>query len=215
MMKARSSLPADFSERKIPDPSKNPKFVVGAIVMGIALLLSFGWLLVLFADALRPGPLDALRLRNLIRSTSTTTSLAIPPALFRDLLISLIAVLIAHELVHALSYWLLSGKRPKIGIQGLFPYAAAPGGAYFPRNQFLAIGLAPLVLLTAVGLLLIVIVPLPFVPSLLFFIVFNAAGAAGDLMMAIQLLSFSPDTLFEDSDAGLTIYEPPGNKDLA
>lgn len=214
-MKVHTVLPPNFSERTILEPSKNPKFVIGAIVTGIALLFIFGWLLVSFTNALRPDALDGLRLRNLIRSTPTASSLAIPPALFSDLLLALAAVLIAHEFVHGLFYWLLSMKRPKIGIHGLFPYAAAPTGVYFPRNQFVTIGLAPLVLLTVVGMLLIAVAPISYVPSILLFVAFNAAGAAGDLMMAIQLLSFCSDTLIEDKDAEVTIYGLPRNKNAA
>ncbi len=167
----------------------------GAILTGIALLLIFGWLLALFADTIRPAALDGLRLHDLMRSTSTASTFAIPPALFRELLLALAAVLIAHESVHGLFYWLISRKRPKVGIQGLFPFAAAPTGVYFPRNGFLTIGLAPLVFLTALGLLLIVIAPLSFVGFILFFVAFNAAGAAGDLIMALRLLSFSAEAL--------------------
>ncbi len=214
-MKATTLLPPNFSKRTILEPSRDPKFVIGATVTGIALLLLSVWLLVLFTNALRPDALDGLRLRDLIRSTPTGSSLAIPPALFSNLFIALVAMLITHELVHGLFYWLLSKKHPKMGIQGLLPYTAAPAGVYFPRNQFLTIGLAPLASLSVVGLLLIAVAPLPIVPFIVFFVAFNAAGAAGDLIMAIQLLSFSADTLIEDNDAGLTIYGLPGNQNAA
>jgi hypothetical protein len=148
-----------------------------------------------------------MRLHDLLRSTAGF-SFAIPPALFPNFGLALIAVLIIHELVHGLFYWLFSNHRPKFGFQGLFPYAAAPSGVYFPRNQFLVVGLSPLVLLTAVGLLLMVIVPTAFVPFLLFFVAFNASGAAGDLIMVIQLIQFSSDTLMEDSSSGVIIYGP-------
>jgi len=214
-MEVNTSLPSNFSKYTILEPAKNPKFVIGAIVTGVASLLLFGWLLVLFTNFLRPAALDSMRLRYLIRSTPTATSLDIPFALFRDLFIALAAVLIIHELVHGLFYWLLSRKRPKFGFHGLFPYAAAPIGVYFPRNQFLTVGLAPLVLLTTVGLLLIVIAPISLVPFLLFFVAFNAAGAAGDLIMVIQLAPFSSDTVMEDNDAGVTIYGPKRNRNAA
>ena len=210
-MKVNTWLPPDFSKRTMLEPSKNPKFVIGAIVTGIAVLLISGWLLVLFTNLLRPTALDGLHLRNLIHSTSTATILDIPFALFGDLLIALVTMLFIHELVHGLFYWLLSRKRPKFGIHGLFPYAAAPTGIYFPRNQFLTIGLAPLVLLSAVGLLLIVMAPIRFVPFLLFFVALNAAGAAGDMIMAIQLMSFSSDSMMADNAVGVTIYESPRN----
>ncbi len=185
---------------------------MGVIVTGIALLLISGWLLVLFVNALRPTALDGMRLRDLLVLTSAGTFFAIPPAAFRSVGIALIAVLFLHELVHGLFYWLFSGQRPKFGLRGPFPYAAARVGVYFPRKQFLSIGLAPLVLLTAVGLLFMMIAPIGLVPLLLFFVAFNAAGAAGDLIMAIQLISFSSDTLMEDNDAGVTIYGPKRNR---
>jgi len=156
-----------------------------------------------------------MRLHDLLRSTTAGFSLVVPPALFPNLGLALIAVLIFHELVHGLFYWLFSSHRPRFGFQGLFPYAAAPSGIYFPRNQFLVVGLSPLVLLTAVGLLLMVIVPTAFVPFLLFFVVFNASGAAGDLIMVIQLMRFSSDTLMEDSTSGVIIYGPERDRNAA
>ena len=214
-MKATTSLPSNYSKYTILEPSKNPKFLIGAVVTGIVLLLIFGWLFVLFANAIRPTALDGMRLRDLLVSTSTGTFLAVSPALLRDFGIALVAVLIVHELVHGLFYWLFSSRRPKFGFQGLLPYAAAPIGVYLPRKQFLTVGLAPLVVLTVVGLLLVVIVPIALVPFLLFFVVFNAAGAGGDLIMAIQLMSFASETLMEDNDAGVTIYGPERNGNAA
>ena len=63
-------------------------------------------------------------------------------------------------------------------------------------------------LLTAVSLLFLVIVPIALVPLFFFFVASNAPGAAGDLIIAIQLMSFSSDNLMEDNNAGLIIYGP-------
>ena len=210
-MKTTSSLPYNYSKYTLLEPSKHPIFIIGAVVTGIALLLIFGWLAVLFVNTLRPSALDGMRLPDLFVSTTTGISLAIPAALFRNFAIALIAVLFIHELVHGLCYWLFSRQRPKFGFQGLFPYAAAPVGIYFPRKQFIAIGLAPLVLLTVIGLLLMMIVPIVLVPFFLFLVAFNAAGAAGDLIMVIQLMLFNSDVLMEDNDAGVIIYGPNRN----
>lgn len=214
-MKANTSLPSNYSQYTILEPSKSPKFILMAIVTGIALLLIFGWLFVFLADTLRPTSLDGMRLRNGFSTTSTGISFAVSPALLRNIVIALVAVLIVHELVHGLFYWLFSSRRPKFGFQGLLPYAAAPIGVYFPRKQFITIGLAPLVLLTTVGLLLLVIAPIALVPLFFFFVASNAAGAAGDLIIAIQLMSFSSDTMIEDNNAGLIIYGPKRNRKAA
>jgi hypothetical protein len=214
MMKATTSLPSSYSKHTVLEPSKKPLFVISAVVTGMFLLLITGWLLVLFVNALRPTALDGMRLQDLLRSTTAGFSLAIPPVLLRNLGLALIAVLILHELVHGLFYWLFSSRRPKFGFQGLFPYAAASPGVYFPRNQFLVVGLSPLVLLTAIGLLLMVSVPITFVPFLLFFVAINASGAAGDLIMVLQLMPFSTDTLMEDKDSGVIIYGPERHRNV-
>jgi hypothetical protein len=211
-MKANVSLPANYSRYTVLEPSKNPKFMMGATVTGIALLLFIGWLLVMFVNALRPTALDGMRLHDIFSSTATGSSFVIPPTFFRNLGFALIAVLILHESVHGLFYWLFSGHPPKFGFQSILPYAAAPSGVYFPRNQFLIVGLSPLVLLTAVGLLLMVIVPIAFVPFLLFFVAFNASGASGDLIMVIQLMQLSSDTMMEDNGSSLIIYGPKENR---
>ena len=182
------------------------------MVIGIALLLIVGWLLVKFMNAIRPTALDGMRLQDIFISTATGSSFVIPPTFFRNFGLALIAVLILHEVVHSLFYWLFSSHRPMFGFQGLLPYAAAPSGVYFPRNQFIIVGLSPLVLLTAFGLLLMVIVPIAYVPFLLFFVAFNAAGAAGDLILVIQLIHFLSDTVIEDNGSGMIIYGPKENR---
>jgi hypothetical protein len=214
-MKTIGSLPSEYSKYTVFEPSKKPNFFIGAMIAGILLLLLVGWMLVLFVDALRPAALDGMRLRDVLSFTGAVFSLVIPPVLFQNFALALIAVLIFHELVHGLFYWLFSNHRPKFGFQGLFPYAAAPSGVYFPRNQFIMIGLAPLVLLTVLGLLLIMIVPIAFVLFLLFFVAFNASGSAGDLIMVIQLLPLSSDTLMEDNTSGVIIYAPVKDRNAA
>ena len=182
------------------------------MVIGIALLLIVGWLLVKFINAIRPTALDGMRLQDIFISTAMGSSFVIPPAFFRNFGLALIAVLILHEIVHSLFYWLFSSHRPRFGFQGLVPYAAAPSGVYFPRNQFIIVGLSPLVLLTAVGLLLMVVLPIAFVPFLIFFVAFNAAGASGDLILVIQLIPFLSDTVMEDNGSGMIIYGPKENR---
>jgi len=60
--------------------------------------------------------------------------------------------------------------------------------------------------------MLMLIIPVIAVPILSLFIAFNAAGAAGDLVMAVRLLSYSPETLMQDCDTGVVIYGPEKNQ---
>ncbi len=79
----------------------------------------------------------------------------------------------------------------------------------------ITIGLAPLVLLSAFDLLLLLIAPIALVPLFFFFVASNAAGAAGDFIIASQLMSFSSDNIMEDNNVDLIIYEPKRNKKTA
>ena len=208
-MQVTAALPTNYHRQATLDLSKNRKAVVGAIVSGIILLLTVGWLLVQFTHLLRPIALEGIRFRDILTiMPDGNTSIVLPFQLIADAIVALVLVMLIHELVHGVFFWRFAGQRPTFGIKGLFPYAAAPSGVYFPRNQFLVVGIAPLVLLTLVGLLLMVIAPVVIVPILLLFVAFNVAGAAGDLVMVAWLLSYSPDTLMQDNGSGVIVYGP-------
>jgi hypothetical protein len=205
-VQAITTLPPDYRHRATLDLTKSRKAVVGAIVSGIVLLITVGWLFVQFTNLVRPSALEAMRFHAILTTTSSGgTSITIP---FQVPVIALVLVMLIHELVHGLFYWWFAGQRPTFGIKGLGVYVAAPAEFYFPRNQYLVVGIAPLVLLTLVGLLLVTIVPVVVVPILILFVAFNAAGAAGDLLMATRLLSYSPDTLMQDNGSGVIVYGP-------
>ena len=204
-----TALPSNYRQQATLDLAKSNKAGCGAIVSGIVLLIAVGWLLVQFTRSLRPTALPGTWFREiLIIAPDGELSGVLPFQLIVDAVVALVLVMLIHELVHGVFFWLFAGRRPRFGIKGLYVYAAAPLGVYFPRNQYLIVGIAPLGLLTFVGLLLVVIVPVAVVPILMLFIAFNAAGAAGDLIMAVCLLFYSPDTLMQDSDTGVTIYGP-------
>ena len=189
-VQATTTLPTHYRHQATLDLSKSRKAVVGAIVSGIVLLIIVGWLFVQFTNLVRPSALEALRFHDILTATPNGhTSITIP---FADVVIALVLVMLIHELVHGLFYWRFAGQRPTFGIKGLGVYVAAPSEFYFPRNQYLVVGIAPLVV----------------VPILILFVAFNAAGAAGDLLMAARLLSYPLDTLMQDNDSGVIVYGP-------
>jgi len=205
-MQVTTVLPTNYHRQATLDLSKNRKAVVGAIVSGIVLLIAVGWLLVQFTHVLRPAALEGIRFRDILTITPDGKPSIVLPIV--DAVVALVLVMLIHELVHGVFFWWFAGQRPTFGVKGLYVYAAAPPDVYFPRNQYLIVGIAPLVLLTLFGLLLVVIVPVVAVPILSLFIAFNAAGAAGDLVMAVRLLSYSPDTLMQDNGSGVIVYGP-------
>lgn len=124
-----------------------------------------------------------------------------------------VAVVIAltfslHEWIHGLAIrW--AGHKPRYGMklsQGVF-YATADD-AYFPRNQFVVIALAPLVVLTVGGMaaMLLVSDTLAYYVGLL--VVINAAGAIGDLWMSWEALCYPAHALVRDEADRIRIYMP-------
>lgn len=208
-VRAVTALPADYRQQAVLDLSKNRMAVVGAVVSGIILLFAVGWLLVQFTNIVRPTVLEGMRLRDMRTiAPDGGQSIVIPCQLTVDAVIAFALVMVIHELVHGVAFWQFAGKRPTVGIKGIFVYVAAPSDVYFPRNQYVTVGLAPLVLLTLVGLVLVAIVPVVVAPVVILFVALNAAGAAGDLIMVGRLFSYSPHTLMQDIDSGVVVYGP-------
>jgi len=200
-----TKLPADYRRQDEFEPTKRSGFILGSVGVGVFLLIAAGWLLIRLASVVRPGALDEFH-GVLTVGPDGALSLTVPFRLILEAVLALILVVFAHELTHGLTIWWIAGDRPMFGIKGLLPYVAAPSGLYFPRNQFLIVGIAPLVLLTIVGLVLVVLAPAAAVPTLLMFVAFNASGAAGDVLMVLQILAYPPDALLGDSDTGMIIY---------
>jgi len=214
-VQATATLPTDYCRQATLDLSKSRKAVVGAVASGIVLLITAGWLLVQLTHLLRPTAFEGMMLRDILTTTPRNTSITLPFQLIVDAIVAVVSVMLIHELVHGVFFWRFAGQRPAFDIKGLFVYVAGPPEVYFPRNQYLVVGIAPLVLLTLVGLLLMIIVPVGVVPVITLFIAFNVAGAAGDLQMFAWLLSYSSDTLMQDSVTSVIVYGPVKSRKAA
>ena len=126
---------------------------------------------------------------------------------FLAAILALIIVLVLHEGIHGLAYWLLAGVRPVFAFKGAYAYAAAPGW-YVARGPYLAIGLAPLVLLSLAGMLALAVAPLSWLAVIYFAVVMNAAGAVGDLWVAVLLLRAPRGCLALDSGEEIQLFAP-------
>ena len=114
-------------------------------------------------------------------------------------------VLPLHEGAHALVFALLGG-RPTFGARlPLALYCGAPN-QLFTRTSYLAVGLAPLVLISLAGIALIVLAP-TVAPYLQLGLIGNFSGAAGDLWAARILLRQPPTALVQDTATGFEVYE--------
>ena len=121
-------------------------------------------------------------------------------------LLAYAAILPLHEGVHALVILLLGG-RPTFGLKlPLAAYCTAPG-QLFTRDGYVAVALAPLILLSLAGFVLIWLAP-NVAAYTLFGLAGNVSGAVGDLAAARHTLALPPDALIADTATGFIAYVP-------
>jgi hypothetical protein len=116
------------------------------------------------------------------------------------------AVVVLHELVHGLAMSIF-GARPQYGVlwKMLVFYATAPGYG-FHRNAYVAVALAPLVVVSTLSMLGIWLLHgTSWVGMLALIGALNGAGAAGDLWMAGVVLSYPPQVYVVDERDGMRI----------
>ena len=126
-------------------------------------------------------------------------------------LIILISVIIGmiflHEAIHGLFFWLFTGGRPKFGFRGFYAYAAAPDW-FIPKQAYLIISLAPLVVISVVGFGLMLILPPAWVLPILLLVTMNASGAVGDLYAFFWLLLKPKGLYIQDFGDRMAVYFP-------
>ncbi len=120
-------------------------------------------------------------------------------------IVSYILILPVHEVIHAAVFTFWGGK-PYFGTK--MPYALYCGARQqlFRRNQYLVVGLAPLVVITLAGIIFTLVSP-ALASYIIFAIVGTISGAAGDLWVAWRLLRLPHSVLVEDTEAGYRAWE--------
>jgi putative zincin peptidase len=116
-----------------------------------------------------------------------------------------IGVLVLHEAVHGAAV-LAFGHRPTFGaglLHGM-PYFSTTANAAFPRDEFVAIALAPLVTVSAAGIALMFAVS-GWAPWLVAPLALNALGAIGDLNLAQVALRYPRRVLINDERTGIRV----------
>lgn len=193
-----TQLPQDYVEKGCLDLSKNTRATLLMTLVGLVLAIGAGWGFLAFLDRVRP----ALDWRgSAIKVDSIQQLIAIPVTL----VVVFVAAIVLHEGVHGLFFYLFTGKRPVYGIGLGYAYAAAPEW-YIPRNRYLVIALAPLLLLTLLGLALLAWLPPAGIPGVLLFLILNDGGAAGDLTVVGWLLTQPASCMAQDNGHAILLY---------
>lgn len=126
---------------------------------------------------------------------------------FVGVLVLIAAIMVLHEGLHGLVFWLTTHEAPKFEFKWYYA-SASPRGWYLPRRPFMIATLLPLVAMTFAGLLLLPFVGAQWRYILTLLIVLNASGASGDFLVALRLAKLPPETLSFDSGAEVKFYAP-------
>ena len=194
MMKPVQTLPATYIKINRIDLKQNIKLAILLNLAAIPIFLGFGLLLLRYIAAVRP---DARLLWGALGG--------LPDLLL--LLVGLFVIVVIHEMVLGIFFWYFTHSRPNFAFKVLYAYASAPDW-YIPRNQYVIIGLAPITLITLVGMLLILVLPIYAVAVTFILVSFNAAGAVGDLAVTGWLLTRNSNLLICDEGDAATVYGP-------
>jgi hypothetical protein len=120
-------------------------------------------------------------------------------------IIGYIIILGIHEVIHGLVFAFWGGK-PHFGAK--LPVALYCGAReqLFARNYYLAVGLAPLIVITIVGIIVTILYP-GVAAYLLLAFAGNFSGAAGDIVASRKVARLPAGVLIEDTEVGYTAWE--------
>jgi hypothetical protein len=118
-------------------------------------------------------------------------------------------LMIAHEVLHTVVLRVF-GYQARMGWAFGYLYATLGAGQYLRRNDYLAMTLAPLTVLSLVGGVLVPFLPAALGHGLVYALLLNAAASIGDLWVAWRVVSHPHAALFADNPerGGICVYLP-------
>jgi hypothetical protein len=200
-LRATQTLPDAYHASGTLDVSKDAKLLLGLNLGGLVILVLSGWLFFRAIVWLRPE--EALNQIHFV-STQSLGDLA-------RLILAIIGLtalnLFIHEGIHGVFFWVFTRSMPRFAFRGAYAYAAAPGW-YIPRNAFLITTLAPLLLISLLGLGVIWLIPPAGLLATWFVLIMNASGAVGDMAVAMWITRHTSRSYIQDLGDAVTLYLP-------
>ncbi len=117
-----------------------------------------------------------------------------------------VLVLIIHEIIHGLFFWIFSRGMPVFALRPLYAYAGAPTW-FFPKRQYAITALGPLIIIGAVGLVLLLLAPISWIPMIALLVALNTGGAIGDVFVFFRLLKCSSTSFANDTGEVVTFFQ--------
>ncbi|NJL55143.1 DUF3267 domain-containing protein [bacterium] len=201
-----TDLPQHYRRHHKLDLLQNKALLLSLILTSGLLLLAAGWFGAKFALFIRPDSKQTLFPYEIWRVTSNSFSLMIPLIWLIGIGLAIPITLIVHEAIHGIFFWGFTHQVPRLGCNGLVAYTAPPNRLYILRDAYLIIALAPLVLLTILGGLLLPFAPFNTLTTLISVLCLNTSGSAGDIAVALWLIRKPRTTLIEDRGTVVMAY---------
>jgi hypothetical protein len=197
-MHAIKDLPEYYHNLKTLNLS-NTRAVISMNLAAIPLLFLFGWFFTRSVYYFQPGNPPSDGFLGIISIISIWRIIAV--------ILSIILMLVFHELVHGIFFWLFTHERPKFALKAGYAFAAAPEW-YLPKFQYVMVGLSPFIIISLVSIVLAWNTSPILSPYFILIATFNAAGSLGDLIVVGWVLR-QPKTIFiKDEGDIFSSYAP-------
>ncbi len=197
-MKPVKTLPEAYHPIGSFDLAKDFRLLVWMNVLGLGIYILSGLLFIQILHWLRPaqaGPALAAGLAGLQNILQTLVGLVILYA----------AVILLHEGLHGIFFWIFTRQRPIFAFKGAYAYAAAPDW-FLPRDLYFVTAVAPLVGISLLGVAGFAFAPPTWFLPVLAGLIINAGGAAGDLWVAAWLVRQPPTCYANDRGDAIILY---------
>lgn len=189
-MKSVRELPNDYGEYASVNLQQDKKLAL--FINVIALLI--GALMVVPACLIVP-------ISTLLETDDDFVGFLIHMAV---LLVSMVAYMILHELVHGIAMKICGTKKVKYGFTGMYAFAGSDD--YYDKKAYIFIALAPVVFWGAVLAVVNIFVPTEWFWVVYLLQVTNISGAAGDFYVTVKFFRFPKSILVRDSGTSMTVY---------
>lgn len=198
-MRATQTLPPGYKEVGVIDISKRRTLLLISL-LGLILMVGFCVLFFWLVSLMRPVQFSSDAMDHLFGSTNVLLQTV-------GLLILIVVMLVVHEALHGICFWIFTGSRPKFAFKGYYAYASIPGW-YLAKMPYLISALLPFLFITLGGFILLWLVSANWFIPLIIIMVANAAGSVGDLVVAVWLLGRHKGVLAQDQGDAVALYEP-------
>jgi hypothetical protein len=195
------NLPPNFRVHREINLQKDRDLLIRLNLWGLTLFPLIGFLLIFLGRAFHP---EIHSLFAILKPDIPIITLII------YIIFGLFLVTILHELIHGIFFWITTWQFPIFGFKGPYAFAAAPEW-YIPFKPYFLIGIAPLAIISVVGVICIPFIPSKYLLPWLLCILANTCGAVGDVYILLVINHQPATILVKDQGDVITVYRVSEN----